>query len=294
MSDIEPPAVARLRVRLELRSAREAKQLTQGQVAQAMEWSLSKVMRIEKGEVNVSPSDLKLLLDFLEIRDPVRVQRLTDAARASRQERWTTDPADREHFTPAMNELQQFEAAATTIRVYQNLIVPGILQTRAYAEALFGTTGGVSGLERIAARVDSRQRRRRELLYRPSPPTCLVVLEESVLMRPIGGPAVMADQLEDLMRTVAETPLQVRILTFLASARLQISYGAFLLSDLDERSVLVYRETGTSDEVIYVQEDVDRHRRVFEELWANALDEEATADRITAAIAAYARMGPNA
>jgi len=292
MSDIDSPAVARHRVRLALRSARDAKQLTQGQVAQSMEWSLSKVMRIEKGDVNVSINDLKMLLNYLEVDDPTRVRRLTDAARASRQERWTTDPADREHFTPAMIELHQFEAAATTIRVFQNLIIPGILQTRAYATALFGhAPGGVEDPETIAARVDSRQRRRRELLGRSDPPTYLVVLEESVLMRPIGGRAAMADQLEDLLRTVAETPLQVRLLPLIDSAHMHVTYGPFLLTDLEERSVLVYRETGQSDEVSYLQEDIDRHRRVFEDLWAKALDSDATADHITTAIAALRADG---
>ena len=93
------------------------------------------------------------------------------------------------------------------------------------------------------------------------------------------------------MRTVAETPLQVRILPFLDSARMLASYSPFFLTDLDERSVLVYRETGRSDEVTYVQEEVDRHRGVFEEFWANALDDDATANRITAAIAALRAGG---
>ena len=59
MSDIDSPAVARHRVRLALRSARDAKQLTQGQVAQSMEWSLSKVMRIEIGEFFISSVTMK-------------------------------------------------------------------------------------------------------------------------------------------------------------------------------------------------------------------------------------------
>jgi transcriptional regulator with XRE-family HTH domain len=286
MSDIDSPAVARQRVRLALRSARQAKQLTQGQVAQAMEWSLSKVMRIEKGDVNVAPNDLKALLDFLEIKDPTRVQRLTEAARASRHERWTIDPADRQFLTPAMNELFQFEAGASAIRYYQNLIIPGILQTSAYAAALFDTTGGITDQETIAARISSRQRRLREVLYRPDPPQYLTVLDESVLRRPIGGPAVMADQLEHLLRLTAETPLQVRILSYVNAASLQIFYGAFVLIELDETgSVFLYRETGTTDEASQSPDDVDRHRAVFEDMWAKALDDDASSERIAAAIA---------
>ncbi len=89
MSNIDSPAVARRRVRLALRAARLAKKLTQSQVARAMDWSLSKVIRIEKGEVNVSPSDLKVLLEHLDVTDPDQVRRALEDARLSRSERWT-------------------------------------------------------------------------------------------------------------------------------------------------------------------------------------------------------------
>src|SRR2546430_9024966 len=69
MATDDTPAVARRRVRLALRRAREDKRLTQTQVAEAMEWSLSKVMRIESGEVSVSPTDLRALLPLLGVTD---------------------------------------------------------------------------------------------------------------------------------------------------------------------------------------------------------------------------------
>ena len=67
------PAVARRRVRMALREAREKRDLTQSQVAEAMEWSLSKVMRIESGEVTIAPNDLRFLLAYLGITDRARV-----------------------------------------------------------------------------------------------------------------------------------------------------------------------------------------------------------------------------
>jgi transcriptional regulator with XRE-family HTH domain len=286
MSGFDSPAVARRRVRLALRSAREAKQLTQTQIAKAMEWSLSKVMRIEKGEVNVSPADLKVLLDFLDINDSEQVQQLLNDARLSRQERWTVDAADREYLTPAMIELLQFEAEATTVRYYHNLIIPGILQTRAYAEALFEASGGSLDAETVAARIDSRQRRLHDMLYGPHAPTYLVVLDESVLKRPIGGAAVMAEQLTHVLRVIAETPLRVRVLPFVAAASMHIFFGAFVLSDLDDtQSAILYRETGTTDEVSHSAEEIGRHRSVFEQMWARALGDEQSAERIAEAVA---------
>ena len=60
---MDSPAIARRRVRLAVRDARLDKKLTQSEVAEAMEWSLSKVMRIESGEVTISPNDLRPLLE---------------------------------------------------------------------------------------------------------------------------------------------------------------------------------------------------------------------------------------
>jgi transcriptional regulator with XRE-family HTH domain len=232
MSNIDSPAVARRRVRLALRSARQAKRLTQTQVAHAMEWSLSKVMRIEKGDVNVSPNDLKALLDYLKVSDPHQIQELLGDARLSRQERWIVDPADREHLTPAMIELFQFEAEAMTIRYYNNLIIPGILQTRAYSEVLLRGYSDQLEPETVAARITVRQARLRGVLYRAKPPDYLVILDESVLLRPVGGPSVMAEQLEHLLSTMDETPLRVRILPFVNAATSLVFYGAFALHDL--------------------------------------------------------------
>jgi transcriptional regulator with XRE-family HTH domain len=286
MSSIDSPAVARRRVRLALRSARQAKQLTQTQIANAMEWSLSKVMRIEKGEVNVSPGDLKVLLDFLDISDSEQVQQLLNDARVSRQERWTIDAADREYLTPAMIELLQFEAEATTVRYYNNLIIPGIVQTYAYSEALFRRFTSTLDAATVSARIAVRQRRLQEVLYRPHAPSCLVVLDESVLLRPVGGPAVMAEQLDHVLRVIAETRLQVRILPFVSAADSLEFYGAFVLSDLDDvQSALLYRETGTDDEVVHAAEEIGRHRLVFDQMWSRALGDDASADRIAAAVA---------
>src|SRR3712207_2378706 len=111
------PAVARRRLRLILREAREAKEFTQAQVAEAMEWSLSKVIRIENGEVTISPNDLRPLLNHLGITNRAKVEALVQDARTSRarkQQMWYEEPRLREHLTPALRHLIEYEAEATT------------------------------------------------------------------------------------------------------------------------------------------------------------------------------------
>ncbi|MEN3304315.1 MAG: hypothetical protein V7603_517 [Micromonosporaceae bacterium] len=279
MSATESPAVARRRVRLTLRRAREAKQLTQGQIAEAMEWSLSKVMRIEKGDVSISASDLRVLLDFLEVRDPGEVKQLMTDARTSRSERWSADPDYREHLTPATAQLLQFEAEATAIRHYSNVVIPGPLQTPAYARAMF--TGYVHDLseDTIRARIDVRLRRR-EIFYRPDPPDYLAILDESVLWREVGGRAVMGEQLSELLKIMADTAILVRIVPFAAAASIAL-LGPFSIFDLGaEENAVLYRESHTADEIVHARRLIGRHREVFERLWPEALDDAASAGLI--------------
>lgn len=280
-TNVESPAVARRRVRLAIREFRHRKKLTQGQVAEAMDWSLSKVQRLEKGEVNISSSDLRLLLVFLEVEDAVLTQRLIADARLARQERWTTDPADRDLLTPAMIELFQYESEATVIRYFENYVVPGILQTRAYAEAIFRSFPDVEPAV-AEARVESRLRRREEILSRRPPPDYLVVLDQSVLYRRLGGdPGILIEQLELLERLVGETTVRIRIIPF---ANPQPGLGLrspFALHSLEhDESVLLYRESRNTDEIVRSMAVIRDYRAEFERMWAGAEDQRASAELI--------------
>jgi transcriptional regulator with XRE-family HTH domain len=278
MSNIDSPAVARRRVRLALRAARLAKKLTQSQVARAMDWSLSKVIRIEKGEVNVSPSDLKVLLEHLDVTDPEKVGELLDDVRLSRSERWTVSTADREHMTPAMRELFQFEADAVAMRYFNNLIVPGPLQTPAYAEAIFASYPQLWDPDTVATRIAYRKRRRERILS-PGGPRYLVLLDESVLSRDRGGPSVMLEQFGQLRDMATGGQIQLRLIPLVG--RLIFQIGPFVLVDLEEgKSALLYRETAEGDEIVHDPSAVQGHRKRFDQMWNTALDEENSLERI--------------
>ena len=85
MSDRPSPTVQRRRLRTELRRARSHAHLTQEQVADAMDWSLSKIIHIETKSVNVTTNDVHALLNLYEITDQNKVRELTELARTSRQ-----------------------------------------------------------------------------------------------------------------------------------------------------------------------------------------------------------------
>ena len=162
------PLVQRRRLRTELRRARSAADLTQDQVAQAMDWSLSKIIRIETGAVNVSTNDLKALLNLYNILDPERTSQLIELARAARQTSWWNKY--KEAISDQYFQLIGYVEAASVVRSYEPLLIPGLLQTPEYAETTFqkfAESGEPSNL--IQARMEIRLTRQ-QLFDRPTAP----------------------------------------------------------------------------------------------------------------------------
>ena len=114
--------------------ARLNKELTQYQVAKAMEWSLSKMNRIEKAKSGISTNDLKALLPLYGITDEERTEELLALARAARQSPWWNRYRD---VAPAeLLELMDFESAASAVSQFETMFVPEILQTEEYASVV--------------------------------------------------------------------------------------------------------------------------------------------------------------
>lgn len=275
----ESPAVARRRLRLALRKAREENGFTQGQVASALDWSLSKVQRIESGDVAVSTTDLMALLSHFGIDDTKQKAQLQSIAKISRRKAWWDDPPYRDHLTDGTAQLIAFESEAAVIRVFHPSLVPGLAQTVAYAQyTLDFWSDELSPAER-AIRLEVRMRRQKDVFERADPPRYLVVLDESVLLREIGSPQVMAEQLEKLLRLMEMPSVIVRIvpLHFAAMAMMTM----FTLVDLDdEENAILYREATLVDEVVDTPDKIRLYRGRFENLWKLALSPESSRELI--------------
>jgi transcriptional regulator with XRE-family HTH domain len=268
----ESPAAARRRLRIALRRAREAKGLTQRQVAESLDWSLSKVNRIEAGDVTVTGTDLQALLRLFDVIDPDRVEDLTTAGRAARRRGWWDRPEYREHLSPAMIQSIQFEAEATTIRSFQPSLIPGLLQTPDYAAAILHAPRAVLSPTVLATRLEVRMLRREQLFGRPEPPPYLLVLDESVLLREVGGPRVMSAQLYDLLEMTRAGAVIVRVVP-LSYAAIHL-IGLFVIYGSDDEDVALYRESSLDDDVVYAPEVIRQHRQLFEQVWEGALSVE--------------------
>ena len=284
----ESPAVARRRVRLALKRAREALGLSQTAVARKMDWSLAKVQRIEAGDNAVSGTDLRALLDLYQVTDEEEIEQLQEEARVSRRQRWWAKGDVREHVTPGLLQLLQFEAESTMIRTYQPVLVPGVLQTPDYANFLIGWYNKSLTEEDRRVRFEVRMQRQRQLLEAEDGPMFLAIMDESFLKREIGGARIMADQLDKLVELNRHPRVQVRIVPYREGALLGLM-GQFSLLDLgddDPDDAVLYRETFLSDALDHNAGQIKYHRRMFEALWLRSLDEEQTNRQIVAEAAA--------
>jgi transcriptional regulator with XRE-family HTH domain len=286
---MDSSAVARRRVRLAVRDARLAKGDAQADVAEAMEWSLSKVMRIESGEVAISPNDLRPLLTYLGVRNREVVEDLVQAAKASKSSRrqWWDEPRFRDKgnsdgrreviLTAAMRQLIQYESEATEARHFSIALVPGRLQTDAYARQLLSHYADELTPETLALRLEARARRREDLLLRRERPKIYLLLDESVLLRQIGNRQIIGEQLESLSKYADEGWLTIRIAPFNKPAPTLAPYELLYLGADDAKHAVMYRESEVQDELVDDQALTTRHRLVWDRFWFSSIDEETSA-----------------
>jgi transcriptional regulator with XRE-family HTH domain len=294
----DSPMIARRRVRLALREAREALDLTQSDVAEAMEWSLSKVIRIEGGEVSISPNDLRPLLGYLRIRDRETIDAMIADAKASRvrQRRfWWQEERFREHLTPALERLFEFEREAVSIKYFSFYTIPGPLQTRLFAEAVLRQWQFGLSPEQIQVRLEARMRRRDDLLTRTDRPKLQALLDESLVRRPYGGRAVLIDQLTDLQKLASEGRVDLRIVPFSLEAPLP-THGAFdllyLKEDGDDENAVIYRELDITDEIVEDRNRAAQYHTRFSELWHASMSEDDTLALLKARLSELGPSGP--
>jgi transcriptional regulator with XRE-family HTH domain len=236
--------VQRRRLRAELRRVRLEAELTQDQVAEAMDWSLSKLIRIENGSVSISTNDLKALLQYYKITDSKRVADLIAMGRVARERSWWSeyrDIASRETL-----QLVQYESAAMISRNFQLSVAPGLLQTEEYARAVLEKVNPQRTRDEVDALVGMRMRRQ-ELINRADRPLLFFVLDEAVVRRQVGGPSVMQGLLRRLIEVSAEPNVTVEVVPFSVGFHLG-TLGPFVIyefpDDADDDTVYLESQQG--------------------------------------------------
>lgn len=237
-------AVQRLRLRTELRRARSNAGLTQRQVAIKMEWSPSKLIRIEAGEVAVTVNDLKALLAEYGVTERRKTEGLLELARGSRKMPFNEY---RDVFGKEFLSFLALESSASMIRGFHFFVVPGLFQTEEYMRALVTGTGQGVSPERLDRMVEARLARQ-ELLEGDEGARLFMVLDESVIRRQIGGPGVMRAQLQRLADLASHPRITIQILPFSIGAHPGI-LGPFTLFEFTEEGMpdSVYLENPGGD-----------------------------------------------
>jgi transcriptional regulator with XRE-family HTH domain len=265
------PTGRRQRLGAELRRLREEAGLTIDRVAEALECSQSKVSRIETGQVSATPRDVRDMLKLYRV-DDARREAMVRVAREARQRGWWQKFVDVPDGVPAYVGL---ETAATSIDIYMSLIVPALLQTADYAKAVIGAVRPDLPPAELDRRVELRLRRQ-ALLDQERPPALRVLLDDTVVWRPVGGPEVMATQRRRLLEDAQRPSVTLQILPLEAGAHAGID-GPFTLFGFPapERDVVAL---DSAADALYLEspEDLRRYRRVFERLLPAALTPEAS------------------
>jgi transcriptional regulator with XRE-family HTH domain len=244
---------------------REAAGITIEQVAEKLECSASKISRIETGQTGVTPRDVHQLIAIYGVPDD-SADLLLRFAREARQKGWWQP-----YGTILTSAYVGLEAAADAIRTYEALVVPGLLQTEGYARATI--EGGRPDIDPEEAEKRIRVRmNRKPLLSQDDPLDLWIVLDEAVLHRPVGGRAVMREQLSHLVEAANLPNVTLQVLPFAAGAHAGMD-GTFtiLLYDEPEGKNLVFVSNAAGGLFLEKDEELHRYAFVFDHLRASAL-----------------------
>ncbi|MCI3269758.1 helix-turn-helix domain-containing protein [Streptomyces cylindrosporus] len=255
-------ALQRLRLRTELRKARIKAGLTQREVAQKMEWSPSKLIRIEAGEVGISVNDLRPLLTTYDITDRRKIETLLDLARGSRKMPFTEF---RDIYSKEFLQYLALESSASIIRNFNPLVVPGLLQTEEYARAVMSSySQGMS--EELMDRYIEGRLARQDLLQGDEGSQLFFVIDESVVRRQVGGRGVMRTQLERLAELAAGPRVSIQILPFSVGAHPGMQ-GPFTLFEFEAEEMpdSIYLENPRGDS--YLSNSPEETGRYLESFW---------------------------
>lgn len=252
--DLDPSSSPRALLGAELRHAREKAGLSQEELGGRIFVSGSFIGQLEAGTRRMQPDHARLLDEVLGTGD--FFQRNCGAAAKSKYP---------DHFT----EAAEAEARATTISQYAALLIPGLLQTKAYAEAVFRAYEPTTTDAKVDALVTARMERTR-LLDDPTTPLLWVVLDEAVLRRKIGSIAVMAEALRHVADLAHSHRIVVQVLPFDAGAHAALD-GPLKLMEFADAPPLSFVEAPDMGKLLDDPATVARHTRMFKLLLAVAL-----------------------
>jgi transcriptional regulator with XRE-family HTH domain len=277
------PTFERRQLGLTLRRLREDAGETQLAASKAIGKVRSRVVQLEEGTATASQEDLIALLDFYHVSSPKeRNNVLTLGAHTRRRQRKSS------HFESLPDQyrrFEDFEESASGIDAFEHGIIPGILQSPLYIDALIAEGNGIfwdSGAVEPQERIEFRLERQNKVLHSPEPAVLRYAISEDALRANMGSPEVMRQQLQHLLNLADElSNLSIRVLPTNSYGN-PIRGGGFQILDFGDRGPpigLTSNAFGMSKYHMY-SEEVSQMERAFNRIWDLALSDTRTKDHI--------------
>jgi transcriptional regulator with XRE-family HTH domain len=287
------PTVPRRQLGRHLRALRNQAKLTTKLAAQALEWSEPKLWRIETGQTALRSLDVEAMCRVYGASAEV-TQGLMVLARETRAVGWWHI---RDDVIPDWLDLYLgLEEAASRLQWYDSDLVPGLLQTAGYARTVITADQPDLGGEEVTRRVQARLARQALLIRVTAPLSAEVLLGEAVLRRPVGGPQVMAEQLNQLADAALLPNVSLRLVPLRTGLHRGVLSGPFVIlrfpvnGDGQESEPPVVYVPGFTG-ALYLEQptEIRRYQEVYAGIAAAALDEPASCALIRQAAREYAR-----
>jgi transcriptional regulator with XRE-family HTH domain len=275
-----PPTVRLRRLAAELAKLRAHAGLSREDAEKQTGINEATLYRIETARARPQKRTLVALLDLYGVTEPQREDLLT-LARGAEHQGW---------MQPYHAELPEeyatyiaFEAEARTLRNYESLYIPGLLQTEDYARAVItGTLPTASHTEveqRVRARIE-----RQELLRGDDPLKLWAIVDEAAIRRVVGSPAIMRAQIKHITDATHAASITFQMIPYGKGAHPGMS-GQFVHMSFGDPldPELVYIDTLAGNLFLEADPDISRYRTMFEHLQAIALSPRETSDELTQA-----------
>ncbi|WP_410576137.1 Scr1 family TA system antitoxin-like transcriptional regulator [Amycolatopsis sp. lyj-108] len=194
-----------------LQQAREEKGIGLLEVAKIVGFSNAKMSRIESADSGVRDVDVDLICHALDVPEEVK-DKLMELARQAKQSNWWRSYSD----ILGSADYIELEADSDGIFSFTIDLIPGLLQTADYCEAVIRADVPLATEEAISRRVEARMERQQQI--RKNNVKVWAIIDEAALLRPIGGHDVMADQIDQLIDLTRLASVSIQVLPLAAGA----------------------------------------------------------------------------
>lgn len=275
------PTIPRWQLGEQLIRMRDEAGMSQAEIADQLGCSVSKIQKIEAGDVGVVRGELLLMLDAYGVDETTLRDQLTELQKLGKQRGWWSQ------FGQVPGTFATFlglESAAKSIHIFEPLMVTGLLQTEEYARAIIEDANLLTG-EQADRQVKLRIERQERVLDN-EPPLIWVILDEAALRRRVGSPGVMARQMRRL--EVVSRQINLQVVPFDHGAYPGMR-GALTIFEFDEsmHSPVAYVESHAGNMYMERSEELAGCNVTFRHMTAAALGKQESLKLITDAVNRY-------